>query len=180
MAASGPSVVASDVVGTLSGGAGSNMVGVGGTRGSGTLRDGAAAVAFSGGLLLRKMEGSGTGTGLGVLLGTLGAAGGLARLGTIGAPVGLARLGTLGAPGGLAKLVSKVVSCCSASTWLSVSGASGELADGFCSAATMSWRPARIKSVEEARGIGILEGNHEMVSQMRVVLVSKIHTLKQR
>jgi hypothetical protein len=142
-------------VGTLRGGAGS--AGGGGTRGGAV--GAAVGTARGGGVLLRRMETSGRGTGAGVGLGILG------------------RLGMLGAAGGLARLVSKVVSCVSASTWLLVSGVSGELAEGFLMAVTMSWTPAMIKSVDEARGIGILDGNHEMVSQMRDDRVSTIQTL---
>ena len=38
----------------------------------------------------------------------------------------------------------------------------------------MSLMPARMRSVEEARGMVTLVGNHEIVSQMRVARVSQI------
>jgi hypothetical protein len=52
--------------------------------------------------------------------------------------------------------------------------------DGCVKAWTISWIPARTRSVEEARGIVTLEGNHERVSVMRVRRVSHIQTMKQR
>ena len=59
----------------------------------------------------------------------------------------------------------------------SVSGASGELAEGLSRAWTMSWAKAMTVSVEEAVGIWTLEGNHSRVSQMRSCFVSQIQTL---
>ena len=40
----------------------------------------------------------------------------------------------------------------------------------------MSLMPARMRSLEETRGMVTLVGNHEIVSQMRVARVSQIQT----
>ena len=98
--------------GTLSGGTGSNTGGAGSTAGGGTLRDGTG-----GGSVLRKMDGSGT--GVGVLVGTLGARGkltssGLAKM-VLGGMLGGSSIGMLGVSG-VARFVSTVVSCWSAAT----------------------------------------------------------------
>ena len=68
--------------------------------------------------------------------------------------------------------VRREVSCLSAATWLSVSGARGEPGDGFFSASRISWIPAKTRSEDEASGILTFVGNQEMVSQMRSARVS--------
>ena len=78
---------------------------------------------------------------------------------------------TIGA--GVAMDVKMLVSWLRAAVWLSVSGARGDPAVGDWRALTMSRMPARTRSVELARGIGRIVGNHVSVSQMRVALVSQ-------
>ena len=61
---------------------------------------------------------------------------------------------------------------------LSVSGAKKvEPGDGLFRACRMSPMPAKIRSFDDAIGIVTLVGNHASVSQMRVALVSHIHTV---
>jgi hypothetical protein len=76
--------------------------------------------------------------------------------------------------GGVAMLVRRAVRSRRAWTWLSVRGAIGELLDGLLRALTMSWMPARMRSVDEASGMVTLVGNQETVSQMRSRRVSQI------
>ena len=47
----------------------------------------------------------------------------------------------------------------------------------MCNACTMSLMPARMRLLDEARGIVVLVGNHVSVSQMRVERVSHIQTV---
>jgi hypothetical protein len=54
-------------------------------------------------------------------------------------------------------------------TWLSVRGARGEPGGGLFRAVVMSLRPARMRSLEEARGMVTCVGNNETVSTMRSV-----------
>jgi hypothetical protein len=68
---------------------------------------------------------------------------------------------------GTASPVSSVSSCCKAVSWLSVSRVSEDEGDGCWRARPMSLRVARIRSLEEARGILILVGNQEIVSDTR-------------
>ena len=75
------------------------------------------------------------------------------------------------------RLVSSSVRICRVATWLSVSGSSGDPCDGFFRAERMSWIPARIRSLEDARGMVTLVGNQAKVSQMRSCRVSQIHTV---
>jgi hypothetical protein len=60
---------------------------------------------------------------------------------------------------------------------ISVTGASGEPGEGFWRALVMSRNAARIRSLEEARGIVTLVGNQESVSEMRVARVSHIQVV---
>jgi hypothetical protein len=119
------------------------------------------------------------GAGLGVLAvvvadcGTRSAGEGLGGGGTLRAGAGLTGAG-------VARPVRRVWSSWSVATWLSVRGASGDPADGLAMAWVRSARLARIKSLEEARGMVTLVGNHEIVSQMRSARVSQIQTLWQR
>jgi hypothetical protein len=128
-----------------------------------------------------------TGGRLGALLvgvfdrGTLRAEAGLAgskgdgagRGGTLRAGTGLA--GT-----GVARPVRRVWMSWRVATWLSVRGARGEPADGLAIACARSARLARMRSLEEARGMVTLVGNQETASQMRSARVSQIQTLWQR
>jgi hypothetical protein len=86
-----------------------------------------------------------------------------------------------GTRGGLARgelrPVSRRESCCKAATWLSVRGASGEPGEGFWRASVMSCRPARIRSVEEARGMVTFVGNQEIVSAIRSARESHSQTV---
>ena len=77
-------------------------------------------------------------------------------------------------------LDNNCVNCFKASTWLSVSGASGEPGEGFFNAATMSWMPAKVISFDDANGMLILVGDHDTVSQMLLLLVSQAQTVKHR
>ena len=52
----------------------------------------------------------------------------------------------------------------------------GDPAVGFCNACIMSLIPARMRSLEDARGIETLVGNQVRVSQTRVFRVSHIQT----
>lgn len=79
--------------------------------------------------------------------------------------------------GGLATFVRMLVSWVNASCWLSVKGASGEPEDGFWRARTMSAMPAKMRSLEFAKGMVVLVGNQVSVSQRRVARVSHIHTV---
>ena len=72
--------------------------------------------------------------------------------------------------------VRMLVSWCSATVWLSVSGASAEPGDGFAWHWRMSWRPARMRSVDKANGIVTLVGNQDMVLQIRSACVSHTQT----
>ena len=74
-----------------------------------------------------------------------------------------------GVVGGMESPVSSVVSCCKVVTWLSVSRASEDAGDGC-------WRAwaASIRSLEEVRGILILVGNQERMSDMRSARVANI------
>ena len=74
---------------------------------------------------------------------------------------------------GVTMEVKMLVSWLRAAVWLSVSGARGDPAVGDCNAVTISRMPARTRSVELARGIGMMVGSHVSVSQMRVALVSQ-------
>ena len=100
----------------------------------------------------------GTKGGTGVLgPGTLraGAAGlGLAGLGTFRAGTGLwdEAMGA-SAGSGVARPVSRVVRSCRAATWLSARGASGELAEGLEMAVVRSCRLARMRPLDDARGM---------------------------
>ena len=67
-----------------------------------------------------------------------------------------------------------VVSVFNMATVLGSRGARLLAGAGFFRAWTMSLMPARIISVEEARGIGISCGNQETVSQMRVPEVDQM------
>jgi hypothetical protein len=80
----------------------------------------------------------------------------------------------LGWGSGCARPVRRRVSWWSVATWLSVRGARGEFADGFCRAVVMSWMPAMMRSVDEARGMVTLVGNHDTVSEMRSVREANI------
>jgi hypothetical protein len=62
----------------------------------------------------------------------------------------------------------------SSSCRLSVSGASGEPGDEWCSACAIFLMPAKMSSFEEAINIVTLVGNHTSVLQMRVARVSHI------
>jgi hypothetical protein len=73
--------------------------------------------------------------------------------------------------------VRSVVSWWRAATWLSVNGANGELGDGLWRAAMMSWRPARMRSVEDARGMGMWDGNQDTVSVIRAARVAITQTV---
>jgi hypothetical protein len=125
----------------------------------------------------------GAGPDCGVTLG-VGSMGATLR-GGVGSGVGTSVGGTgagdgAGLGAGVAMLVSRAVISLSACTWLSVRGASGELADGLFKAVTMSWMPASTRSVEDASGIVTFVGNHETVSQMRAQRVSQSQMVKQR
>jgi len=67
------------------------------------------------------------------------------------------------------------MSCWRAALWLSLSGANGELVDGFCIAVVTSVIPASSKSMEDAMGMGAFIGNHVSVSHICCVHVSVIH-----
>ena len=78
---------------------------------------------------------------------------------------------------GAASDVKRDVNCVRTSKWLSVKGANGEPGDGLRMACRMSCTPARMRSLEEARGMGLLVGNQASVSQTLVARVSHIHTV---
>jgi hypothetical protein len=73
--------------------------------------------------------------------------------------------------------VIKAVSCRRAATWLSVTGAKEEPGDEFRRASAMSFRPARMRSVDEASGMVTLVENHETVSGMRSARVANIQRI---
>jgi hypothetical protein len=90
------------------------------------------------------------------------------------------RAGTIGSGAGsgtVQRLVRIVESWQRAAMWLLVRGARGELGGGFLRATVMSLRLERMRSLEEARGMVIYTGNHEMVSAMHLVRESQIHIL---
>jgi len=70
--------------------------------------------------------------------------------------------------------VSKLVRFCNAVTWLSVRGASDAAGDGFWRAVVMSAKAAKMRSLEEARGMVTFVGNQETVSEIRSARVSSI------
>jgi hypothetical protein len=70
--------------------------------------------------------------------------------------------------------VSNSVRFCKAVTWLSVMGAKDEAGDGCRRAVVMSYRAARIRSLEDAMGMVTFVGNHDMVSEIRPARVSSI------
>jgi hypothetical protein len=70
--------------------------------------------------------------------------------------------------------VSNSVRFCEAVTWLLVMGAKGEPGDGCGRAVVMSCRAARMRSLEEARGMVTFVGNQEMVSEICSARVSNI------
>ena len=53
----------------------------------------------------------------------------------------------------------------------------GDPAVGLCIVCTMSLIPARMRSVEDARGIGTLVGNQVSVSQIHVAQLYHIQTV---
>jgi len=67
------------------------------------------------------------------------------------------------------------MSCCKAALWLSLSGANGELADGFCNAVMTSVIPASSKSMDDAVGMGALVGNQVSMLHIHCAHVSVIH-----
>ena len=69
-----------------------------------------------------------------------------------------------------------MVSCWRApATWLSVNGIRESwLDDGFQRATVISVRLAKMRSLDEVRGMVTLVGNQEMVSEMHVELVANI------
>jgi len=69
------------------------------------------------------------------------------------------------------------MSCWRAALWLLLSGANGELADGFCNAVVTSVIPARSKSMDNAMGIGAFVGNQVSVSYIHCVCVSVVNTV---
>jgi hypothetical protein len=91
------------------------------------------------------------------------------------------RAGTIGSGAGsgmVQRLVRIVESWWRAATWLLVRrGARGEPGDGLLRATVMSLRQARMRSLEEARGMVICVGNHEMVLAMHSVRKSQIQIL---
>jgi hypothetical protein len=70
--------------------------------------------------------------------------------------------------------VSKSVRFCNAVTWLSVKGAKEAAGDGWLRAVVISVSAARIRSLEEARGMVTFVGNQETVSEIRSARVSSI------
>ncbi len=69
------------------------------------------------------------------------------------------------------------MSCLRAEIWLSLSGANGELADGFCNVVAMLVIPARSKSIEDAMGMGAFVGNQVSMSHIHCAHVSVIQTV---
>ena len=137
----------------------------------GTLRDASVVVG------LGASGGRGTLSRTGTTLN--GASVGSEECGTVGGAVNKGSDDVLGVGGvcGLATVVRMLVSCSKASWWLSVKGARGEPGDGCCRACTMSCKPARMRSLDEASGIVTLVGNHSKVSHMCVARVSHSHTV---
>jgi hypothetical protein len=87
-------------------------------------------------------------------------------------------IGSGAGSGTVQRLVRIVESWWRAATWLLVSrGARGEPGDGLLRATVMSLRQARMRSLEEARGMVICVGNHEMVLAMHSVRKSQIQIL---
>ena len=129
--------------------------------------------------LRAERNGAGCGGGVGGTLGGDGAGGGAATLRSGLLVGGCTSIGgeavAMGASG--QRPVSTSVMVLRAATWLSVTGASGEPGEGFWSALVMSCNAARMRSVDEARGIVTLVGNQESVSEMRVARVSHIQTV---
>ncbi len=72
---------------------------------------------------------------------------------------------------------STLIRVCRTSVWASLSGARGELGDGFCNAWEMLVMPARMRSRDEALGTGVLVGSHVRVSQMHCTWGSVAHTV---
>jgi hypothetical protein len=71
--------------------------------------------------------------------------------------------------------VSKSVRFCKAVTWLSVRGSTkDEAGDGCWRAVVMSCSAARIRSLEEARGMVTFVGNHDTVWEICPARVSSI------
>jgi hypothetical protein len=70
--------------------------------------------------------------------------------------------------------VSNSVRFCKAVTWLSVRGAKDAAGDGWRRAVVMSCSAARIRLLEEARGMATFVGNHETVSEIRSARISSI------
>ena len=58
-----------------------------------------------------------------------------------------------------------------------MSGASGELGDGWWRACRMSRMPAKMRSLDDANGMVSFVGNPERVSQMRVARISQSQTV---
>jgi hypothetical protein len=56
----------------------------------------------------------------------------------------------------------------------------GDPGFGLQRALRMSWMPARIMQLEEVRGMQTSVGNHETLSQSRMVQVSQIQMVKLR
>lgn len=67
-----------------------------------------------------------------------------------------------------------VVSWFNMATVLGWRGAKLLSGDGCLRACTMSWMPARMMSVDEARGMGLAWGNQDKVSQIRSLFVVQI------
>ena len=80
----------------------------------------------------------------------------------------------------LVMLVRSSISRCKASMWLSGSVVLAVSVDGLLNAWAMILIPAIIWSFAVTCGMVTLVGNHEMVSQIRSLRVSQIHTLWQR
>jgi len=58
-----------------------------------------------------------------------------------------------------------------------LSGANGELADGFCNAVVMLAIPTSSKSMEDAMGMGAFVGNQVSVSHIHCACISLTHTV---
>jgi len=149
----------------------SSGTGLGGVDGSGAVSGGRSLTWLSG-RESRIVDSSGS--GLGAIDGAVARSCGSGVGGSDGSVVRSRMGSSMGVLLGPEMLVSNSHKLVKRVTWLSVWGASGEPGDGCWRAVTMSLTPAMTMSVEVARGIGILDGNHERVSAMRMALVSQI------
>jgi hypothetical protein len=148
------------VVGTLRGGAGST---VGATANTGG--EGGKMVVIS---------------ALGVVVGGFVPGANVTRWGKGGATVGATGGATVGAGAGGERAARSSESLWRVDTSVSLSGVRSDPGDSCWSALTMSRAPASMRSVEDAKGMGMLEGNQVTVSVMPSRCVDQIHIVKHR